>query len=289
MLKVNETTKHLISTMQTQYTSKIKNLEDILKKNNIELKELKIELGEKNRQIAQHESGIQCLEKTVSQLQQCVEEKNGQIAQQEEHEHEHERCEHIRQKMLQLQQCVEEKSGQIAQHESGIQRLEQTVSQLQQCVEEKNGQIAQHEERCEHIRQKMLELQQCVEEKNGQIAQHEMKNNKLNKKIEDLKNETNEKMQSKKMLYDKIQELTNELENKTKLIEEINKIVLKNNLFFEQTNMELSSNKIKIEELKTLYDNVKEALRLKHDELMRTKEELELATNNFIIKQTRNK
>ena len=45
MLKVNETTKNLINTIQTQCANKIRTLEDILKKNNVELKEVKIELG----------------------------------------------------------------------------------------------------------------------------------------------------------------------------------------------------------------------------------------------------
>jgi chromosome segregation ATPase len=235
MLKVNETAKNLINTMQVQYVSKIKNLEDILKQNNVELKELKIELQEKNSQIVQDQ---------------------------------HERYEHIRcleQQILELQQCVEEKNGQIEKQQQKQQEVEQ-----EQC------------ERIHCLEQQILELQQCVEEKNGQIEKHEMNNNKLNKKIEELKNETIEKMQKKNMI---LQELTNENENKMKLIEEINKIVLKNNLYFEQTNLELSSNKIKIEELKTLYDNVNKELGLKQDELVCVKKELDLARNNYILKQ----
>ena len=97
----------------------------------------------------------------------------------------------------------------------------------------------------------------------------------------------NAKTQDKRILDDKIEELTNQLENKTKLIEEVNKIILKNNSYFEQTNMELSSNKKKIDELNTLYANIKEELNLKEKQLYVTNEELILARNNYIIKQSK--
>ena len=49
--------------------------------------------------------------------------------------------------------------------------------------------------------------------------------------------------------------------------------------------MELSSNKIKLEELNTLYDNANKELSLKQDELVCIKKELDLARNNYILKQ----
>lgn len=116
MLKVNENTKNLINTLQTQYANKIKNLEEILKKNNVELKELKIEL----------------------------EEKNGEIAQQ------HEVCEHIQQKMLEMQQCVEEQNSQIAitniskeneKNKNIISELHKKVENLEFILEQKNNEL----------------------------------------------------------------------------------------------------------------------------------------------------
>ena len=83
MLKVNETTKNLINTIQTQCANKIRTLEDILKKNNvelkevkIELKEVKIELQEKNSEIAQQDEAYKRIHKKMLEM----EEKNGQIA-----------------------------------------------------------------------------------------------------------------------------------------------------------------------------------------------------------------
>ena len=102
MLKVNENTKNLISTLQTQYTNKIKKLEENLKKNNVELKELKIELEEKNCEIAQQ----------------------------------HEVCEHIRQKMLEMQQpCVEEKNGQITKNSKENEKNKNLISELHKKIE----------------------------------------------------------------------------------------------------------------------------------------------------------
>ena len=60
-----------------------------------------------------------------------------------------------------------------------------------------------------------------------------------------------------------------------------------NNLYFEKTTLELSSNKTKIEELNTTCDNLKEELVLKDKQLQLTIDELTLARNNYIIRQKR--
>ena len=51
MLKVNENSKKIINIIQTQYATKVKDLEDTIKKYDIELTNLKNELQENNRQI----------------------------------------------------------------------------------------------------------------------------------------------------------------------------------------------------------------------------------------------
>ena len=90
-------------------------------------------------------------------------------------------------------------------------------------------------------------------------------------------------------LNEKIKQLQNEVETKAKLIDEVNTIILKNNAYFEQTNIELVSNKQKIEELNELYINVKKELHSKEVELEDVNQELILCQNDYVIRQSQPK
>jgi chromosome segregation ATPase len=170
---------------------------------------------------------------------------------------------------------AEEKTSHDAEHERQIHILNENVEKVSK---EKKDVIKK--------------LESDIDAANARVEERDTLVEILNKNNKQLQDEINEKKENNNALVEKNTDLKNELSSRMKLIDEINKIISKNNLYFEQTRTELASNKEKIEELTMLCSNLNEELILKNNELISNKNELtevyaelELARNDYIIKK----
>jgi chromosome segregation ATPase len=191
-----------------------------------------------------------------------------------------------------LEHVVEEKTNQTAQHENSIQDLKQQVQQLEQqlehVVEEKTNQTAQHENSIQDLTQQVQQLEHALEEKTKLVEENKKVIKENMKEIQsEMEIQINSYKQNIEKLHEKNKQLQNEIATKVKLNDEINTIILKNNAYFEQTNLELFSNNQKIGELNKLNIDLQKELHSKGVELKNVNDELILCRNNYILRQSK--
>ena len=155
-------------------------------------------------------------------------------------------------------------------------------------LEEKNiastNELKTASKQLEVANQKINELNKEVMEKSAELES-------ANQKINELSKQLAEKSAELESTNHKINEMTSDLDKRNDAIYQIDKIILRNNDYFDEVKKELNNKIACSKEMTELYQNTNnELLRVRNEmellckELDETKRELQLYKNDFILK-----
>lgn len=181
--------------------------------------------------------------------------------------------------------------SELSQHKVNVVNLESVKQKLNSRVkelEEKNitskNELEVKSKQFEYANQKIDELSKELVEKSAQLES-------ANQKIDEVSKELIKKSAQLESANKKIDEMTSDLDKRNDVIYQIDKIILRNNDYFDEVKKELNDKIACGKEMTELYQNTNnELLRVRNEmellckELDETKRELQLYKNDFILK-----
>lgn len=181
--------------------------------------------------------------------------------------------------------------NELSQHKVNIVNIDSVNQQLNSRIKELENkylisvnELETASKQNEYTKQKIDEVSKELVEKSAELES-------ANQKIDEVSKELIEKSAQLESANKKIDEMTSDLDKRNDAIYQIDKIILRNNDYFDEVKKELNDKIACGKEMTELYQNTNnELLRVRNEmellckELDATKIELQLYKNDFILK-----
>ena len=248
MLKINDPKiKQFIYNIQQQSANKIKMLENELQVLNQKNKDLMMKL----------ENEVQVLNQKNKNLMMKLENQSNND-----------------------NECLEEKNQLIKTLQNQVKSIK---NELEMNVKQHKAEKDLSESKIEILENELSSATMSLKTTQAENEKLKNKNNtEWGEKIE-IKNLKDELKLSKDLYEDKIKTLKMELTDKKKTLDKINKIIIKNNEYFETITSQLESKNKLLSELETTLDIERRESEVLKQEFEVLKEELVLAKKNYIL------
>jgi len=179
-----------------------------------------------------------------------------------------------------INERVHEMANDLDKKNAELESANTKINEIANDLERKNAEL-------ESANAKIDELANDLHKKNAELES-------ANAKIDEMENVLDKKNAELESANAKIDELVNDLDKKTDTFCQIDKIIFRNNEYFDELKKELST-KIKMnEEMNRLYEDASQKLHAAtceldyaYKELETTKADLQLFKNDFILKTAR--